>query len=111
MKAPITNKQLFEALYARFPEIFSMLSDRPEMSLHKTQLTAPERECLVKHGLKCDEPSQLSDSFRLGFKAAIELACVSLGEDEWFVEDTHERMQHNARIRRRIVKLKGLTSL
>ncbi|MGL4638861.1 MAG: hypothetical protein ACRCVX_03885 [Shewanella sp.] len=39
--------------------------------MHKIPLTESERSGLVAHGLKVDEPSQLSDAFRLGFKYAL----------------------------------------
>lgn len=38
------------------------------MSLHKTPLTNDEREGLILHNLSITNPSQLTDSFRLGMK-------------------------------------------
>lgn len=38
------------------------------MSMHKTLLSAQEREGLISAGLPVDKPSQLADAFRLGMK-------------------------------------------
>ena len=41
------------------------------MSMHKEPFLHQEEQGLVRHGLKVGTPSQLSDSFRSGFRYAL----------------------------------------
>ena len=65
------------------------------MSMHETPLTELERTGLEVHGLRTDEPCQLSDAFRLG------IAWANMSEDSRRKQIERHEENKNIRYRQR----------